>query len=114
VKIHHQVPGGLHHPGSSRVGCGAEDAHPVAGVLDDGEDVHPGSGQRHGIDEVRGQQRFGLGAQEVGPGGGRSLGCRVDPGVAQDLPDSGRGDRDFEGEQFTVQPRSAGRAANSR
>jgi hypothetical protein len=33
-------------------------------VFDHHQDVHPGSGKRHGLDEVRGQQRFGLGTQE--------------------------------------------------
>ena len=38
----------------------AEDADAAAGMLDDREDVHPGPGQRHRLDEVRGQQRLGL------------------------------------------------------
>jgi hypothetical protein len=36
-------------------------------------DVHAHPGQGHGLDEVRGQQRLGVGAQEVCPGRGGSL-----------------------------------------
>jgi hypothetical protein len=47
---------------------GAENADPAVGVLDDGEDVLALPGQGDGLDEVAGEQRFGLGAQEVGLG----------------------------------------------
>ena len=44
------------------VGCAVApgDTDAAAGVLDDGEDVHPGAGQRDGLDEVRRHQRVGL------------------------------------------------------
>jgi hypothetical protein len=51
------------------VGGGAEDVDAAGGVFDDREDVQTGSGQRDGFDEVGGQQRLGLRAEEVGPGG---------------------------------------------
>jgi hypothetical protein len=74
----------------------------AAGNLDDREDVHPGAGERDGLDEVRRQQRLGLRAQEIRPRRGGPIGCGIDPGLAQDLPDSRRGDLDAEGEQLAV------------
>ena len=56
LQVHDQVPGGLGHPGGGRVRGGAEDADPAGGVLDDGEDVHPGAGQRDGFEEVGGEE----------------------------------------------------------
>jgi len=56
------------------------------------EGVQPRAGQGDRLEEVTGQQGLGLGAQEIGPRGGTALGCRVDPGVVQDLPDGGSGD----------------------
>jgi hypothetical protein len=53
---------------------GAEDADTAVGVLDDCEDVLALPGQGDGLDEVAGEQRFGLGAQEVGPGRDAALG----------------------------------------
>jgi hypothetical protein len=40
--------------------------------------------------------------QELSPGHSSSVWSGVDPGLAQDLPDRGRGDLDTEGEQFPV------------
>ncbi len=47
---------------------------------------------------------LGLGAQEIGPCGGTALGCRVDPGIVQDLPDGGSGDLHPEHQQLAVHP----------
>jgi len=80
------------------VRTGAEDPDPAAGVLDDREDVHPRAGERDRLDEVWRQQRLGLRPQELRPGGGSAVRCRVDPGLAQDLPDRGCGNLDAEGE----------------
>jgi hypothetical protein len=70
---------------------GAEDADTAVGVLDDCEDVLALPGQGDGLDEVAGEQRFGLGAQEVGPGRDAALGRGVDALGLEDLPDGGRG-----------------------
>jgi hypothetical protein len=64
----------------------AQDPDPPGGVLDDRQHVQAGAAQGDGLEEVAGKQRIGLGAEEAGPGGGGALGCRVDPGVVQDLP----------------------------
>jgi hypothetical protein len=49
-----------------------------------GDGVH----SRHldSLEEVAGEQRIGLGAEEADLGGSGALGCRVDPGLPEDLP----------------------------
>jgi hypothetical protein len=59
-------------------GGGAEDSDAAGGVLDGGEDVLALPGAPDGLDEVRGQDGVGLGAQEVGPGGRGPIRGRVD------------------------------------
>ena len=82
-------------------GC-AQDPDPPGGVLDDRQDVQTGAAQGDSFEEVAGQQGFGLGAEEVSPGGGGAFGRRVDPGVVKDLPDGGGGRPDAEDEEFAV------------
>jgi hypothetical protein len=60
------------------------------------------AGYGNGLEEVAGKQRTGLGPEETGPGGGRALGCRINPGVAKYLPHGGGGDLDPEDEEFAV------------
>ena len=50
---------------------------------------HPRSGQGDRFEEVTGQERLCLGAQEVDPGRGRAVGRGVDPGLLQDPPYGG-------------------------
>ena len=58
----------LHDPRRGGVRGGAEDSDAPGGVLDDGEDVQARAGQGAGFEEVAGEQRLGLAAQELGPG----------------------------------------------
>jgi hypothetical protein len=62
------------------------------------QDVHPSSGERHRLDEIRGQQRVGLRAKERRPSRGGAVGTGIDAGVVQDLPYGRGGDLDTEGE----------------
>jgi hypothetical protein len=102
LEIHDEVLRGLGHPAGSGVRGGAQDPDPSAGVLDDRQHVDAGAAQGDRLEEVAGEQGPGLGAEEVSPGGGGALGCRVDPGLLKDLPDGGGGDLDPEDEQFAV------------
>ncbi|GIH24605.1 hypothetical protein Aph01nite_29150 [Acrocarpospora phusangensis] len=86
-QIHHQIPDGLGNPVPGRVCGGAEYAHASGDVFDDGQDVLTLPIKGDGLDKVAGQQGLGLGAQEVGPGGGRPLGCRNDALLFEDLSD---------------------------
>jgi len=104
LEVHDEVAGGLGDPGGGRVGGGAQDPDAATGVFDDREDVHGCPAQRHRFDEVGREQRVGLGTEEVGPGGGRSVGCGIDACLAHDLPDRGRGDLHPEYQQFAVHP----------
>jgi hypothetical protein len=74
----------------------------AGGVLDDGEDVQSGPGQGAGFEEVGGEDRVGLAAQERGPGLVVALGCRLDPVVLEDLPYRRGGDLDAERGQLAV------------
>jgi len=53
-----------------------EDADAPAGVLDHGQDVGLGAVEQVDAEEVAGQDRFGLEAQELGPGQSRPLNRR--------------------------------------
>jgi hypothetical protein len=75
---------------------------PAGGVFDYGQHVEAGAGQRHGFEEVRGDDGLGLGAQERRPGAARTIRCRIDPGVFEDLPDGRGGDFDPQDEQLAV------------
>jgi hypothetical protein len=78
------------------VGGGAEDAEAAGGVFDDGEDVQPCSGQGPGLEDVGGEDRVCLAAQEGGPGLAVAVGRGIDAGVLEDFPDRRRGDLDAE------------------
>src|SRR5690242_21655976 len=86
LKIHDEVLRSLGYPGGNGMRGRAEDADPPAGVLDDRQHVQAGAGQGDGLEEVAGEQRISLGTEEVSPGGRGAFGCRVDPGLAEDLP----------------------------
>lgn len=64
---------------------GAEDPDAPCRVLDDGEDVKTRPGQGSGLEEVAGEQRVGLAAQEVGPGRALPFGRGWDAVLAEDL-----------------------------
>ncbi len=57
-----------------------------------------------GLNEVAGEQRFGLGAQEVRPRRGAARGRGVDARDLEDLPDGGGGDLDTERGELAVHP----------
>jgi hypothetical protein len=61
-------------------------------VLDDDQDVE--APQQHGVhvDEVDRQDAAGLRGQELFPGRSGAPGRGADPGIVEDLPDSGGGD----------------------
>src|SRR4051812_16529220 len=80
---------------------GAENTDAAGGVFDDG-DVQPCSGQRPGFEEVGGEDRVSLAAQERGPGLAASVRHGIDAVVVEDFPDCRRGDVDAEGGEFAV------------
>ena len=65
AEIHDQVAGLLGTPFPGRMQGDSEDADAPAGVLDHGQDVGLGAIQQVGGEEVAGQDRLGLGAQEL-------------------------------------------------
>src|SRR3954470_20045238 len=80
-----------------------EDVHPAAGVLDDEEPGQPVQGDGVEVEQVAGEDRVGLGPQELGPGWSGSPGRGVDAGVVQDGPDGGGADLVAEADEFAVE-----------
>jgi hypothetical protein len=84
------------------VGGRAEDAHTATGVLDDGEDVQPRSGQCPGVVEVGGEDGVCLAAQEGGLGEVVAVGRGWNAVGGEDLPDGGGGHVDCQGGEFAM------------
>ncbi len=63
------------------MGRDTENTDAAGGVFDHGQHIQAGDGQRHGLEEVRGDETLGSGAQEPRPSAVCALGCRVDAGV---------------------------------
>jgi hypothetical protein len=68
VEVHEQVARQLGEPGSGRMSGDAEDVDAAGGVLDDEERVEPLQGDRVDVEQVAGQDRLGLHAEELRPG----------------------------------------------
>jgi hypothetical protein len=60
LQVHGEVTHGLGNPRGGRVRGGAQDPYPPGGMLDDGQDLHPGTGQGHGFEEVSREDSLGL------------------------------------------------------
>ena len=65
AEVHDQVAGLLGGPFPGGMQGDAEDADAPGGVLDHGQDVGLGAVEQVGREEVAGQDRLGLGAQEL-------------------------------------------------
>jgi hypothetical protein len=67
IEVHAEVAGLLGQPGSGGVGGDAEDVHTAGGVFDDEEDVQPAQADGVHVEQVAGEDRVRLRAQEFGP-----------------------------------------------
>jgi hypothetical protein len=67
VEVHEQVARLLGQPGAGGVGGDAEDVYAAGGVLDDEEPVQAVQGEGVEVEQVAGEDRVGLGSQELGP-----------------------------------------------
>jgi hypothetical protein len=92
----------LDDPRTRRLSGYAQDPDPAAGVLNRRQHEQAGAGQGDGLEEVAGDQGISLRAEKTGPGGAGALGCGVDAGLAEDLPDGGGSDLDAQDEEFAV------------
>jgi hypothetical protein len=92
AQVEHQVAGLLGDPCAGRARGHTQDLDAAAGVLDDGEAVQPGQGDRVGVEEITGEDPFGLGPQELAPVRSGPARDRVDAGRVQDPPDRRRAD----------------------
>src|ERR1019366_1266172 len=82
----------------------SEDADAPGRVLDHGQDVGPGAAGQVDGEEVACQDRVGLGAQELRPGGPGPARCGVGAVGLEDLPDGRRRDLDPRPGQLAVDP----------
>ena len=67
VEIHAEVAGLLGQPGAGRVGGDTQDVYPAAGVLDDEGRVEPVQGDGVEVEQIAGEDRVRLRAQEFSP-----------------------------------------------
>jgi hypothetical protein len=64
------------------------------------------------MDEVDGEDAAGLCGEELLPGQACAAGCWADPGIMQDVPDRGGGDRVAELDEFALHAAVPRRGAN--
>ena len=102
LKAHPQVAGLLGQPGAGGMGGDPEDVHPAGGVLDDDERVEPVQRDGVQVEQVAGEDRLWLCAEELRPA--RSCPPRrgVDAGPVQDGPDGGGADPVAEAGELAV------------
>ena len=98
--VHQQIPSGLGGPGP--VGVGSDPCEVYSAGVDFDEEEHPVAAQGHGVntEEVGGDHSFGLGRDELRPGGPRAIRCRLSSRGAQDGPHGGGGDPVSESVEF--------------
>ena len=100
IEVHAQVPGLLDDPLAAGMGGGAQDTDPAGGVFDRGQHVGLRAVQQVDGEQIQGQDRLGLGAQELRPIRAGTPGRGVDAMPFQDLPDRRGCDGDAEPGQF--------------
>ena len=102
AEVHQEVTGCLCCP--CAVGaCGDTGQVSAAGAMLD-DDQRVDAPEKHSVhmDEAGREDAAGLRDQELLPGRTRATGYRADPGVVQDLPHRGRGDRVAELDEFAL------------
>ncbi len=87
AQVHQQVAGLLGSPCTGGMGGDARQAHAPGVVLDEEQDIQAAQEHRVDVEEVRRHDGVSLGGQERAPGRAAPVGCGVDSGVAEDLPD---------------------------
>ena len=100
AQVHQEVTGGLGRSCAIRVGGDTAQMSAAGAVLDDDQGVDAPQQHRVHVDEVGCEDPSGLGGQELLPGWPGAPGRWSDPGVVQDLPDRGCGDRVAEPDKF--------------
>ena len=104
AQVHQEVAGCLRCPRAVRAGGDAGQAGAAGAVLDDDQGIN--TAEQHGVhvDEVDGEDAAGLRGKELLPGRAGAAGRGIDPGVVQDLPHRGGGDRVAEPDQLALHP----------
>src|SRR3954453_11391049 len=107
VEVHEQVAGLLDKPGAGGVGGDAEQVDPAGGVLDDEERVQTPETGGVEVEQVAGEDRLCLCAEELRPARSCSPRRGVDAGPVQDGPDGRGADSIAEAGEFAVDGESA-------
>ena len=89
------------------VGCDPSQMHPLGGELYEDAHVETAEQQRVHGEKVTGQHAFGLGGEELGPGGPGPPGSRVHAISAQGRPHSGRRHPKAQPDQLPLDPTRA-------
>ncbi len=101
---HREVASLLSDPRRVRVPGHPQDRHPTRRDVDGEQHTERLKQDRLHSEEVQGEDRASLGAQECAPGGAVSAGSRTDAIGAQQRPDLGRRDPDAEFRELTPNP----------
>ena len=104
AEVHEEVAGLPGGPVPGWMQRDAEDADPPGRVLDPGQDAGLGAAGQAGAEEVAGQDRLGLGAQELCPGRPGPPRRGADAVGLEDLPYGRRRNLDSQAGQLTVDP----------
>jgi hypothetical protein len=102
AEVHQQVAGLLGDPGAGGMGGDSGDVHAAAAVLDHDEEVEAPEEDGVDVGEVDGEDRVGLGGEELSPGWAGASWGGVEAGGLEDRPDGGRGDLVAESDEFAV------------
>lgn len=68
IEVHHQVAGGLDGPSTARVGSDPGHVHAARAVFHDDQRLDTLEEHRVDVDEVHGEDAFGLSGEELCPG----------------------------------------------
>lgn len=102
AESHAKVSDGLGGPGACRVRCDPDQVDASGGVFDDEQDMEPSQQRCVDTGKVGGDDCFGLGVNELGPGGPGPVTGRVDTGGLENFPDCGRSDAVSKPLEFSV------------
>jgi hypothetical protein len=104
VDVHEQVARLLGHPCAVGIRRDPGEVHTTSRQLNEEQDVEPPQEDRVDGQEIALEDACCLLAKELCPTRLKSLGCRFDPCLAQDRPDSARRDLHPEPDQLTLNP----------
>ena len=101
-RSHQDVAGCLCRPRGVGAGGEAGQVNAAGGVLDDDQGVDAPQEHSVDMDEIGREDAAGLRGEELLPSRASAAGCGADPGIMQDLPHGGGGDRVAEFDELAL------------